>query len=71
MYVVNLFGGMEVGRLSLDRLGIIPTRYYSSEKDPHAMKIASKNYPDIIQLGDINNWRDWDIEWQFVDLVMG
>jgi DNA (cytosine-5)-methyltransferase 1/DNA (cytosine-5)-methyltransferase 3A len=71
MYVVNLFGGMEVGRLSLDRLGIIPTRYYSSEKDPHAMKVASKNFPDIIQLGDINNWRDWDIEWQFVDLVMG
>ena len=71
MYVVNCFGGMEVGRLALDRLGIIPTRYYSSEKDPHAMKIASKNYPDIIQLGDINNWRDWDIEWKFVDLVMG
>jgi DNA (cytosine-5)-methyltransferase 1/DNA (cytosine-5)-methyltransferase 3A len=71
MYVVNLFGGMEVGRLSLDRLGITPTRYYSSEKDPHAMKVASKNFPDIIQLGDINNWRDWDIEWQFVDLVMG
>lgn len=71
MYVVNCFGGMEVGRLALDRLGIIPTRYYSSEIDPHAMKIASKNYPDIIQLGDVNNWRDWDIEWKFVDLVMG
>ena len=71
MYVVNLFGGMEVGRLSLDRLGITPTRYYSSEKDPHAMKIANKNFPDIIQLGDINNWRDWDIQWKFVDLVMG
>ena len=71
MYVVNCFGGMEVGRLALDRLGIIPTRYYSSEIDPHAMKIASKNYPDIIQLGDVNNWRDWDIEWEFVDLVMG
>jgi DNA-cytosine methyltransferase len=71
MYVVNLFGGCEVGRLALDRLGIIPTRYYSSEIDPHAMKIASKNYPDIIQLGDINNWRDWDIQWKFVDLVMG
>lgn len=71
MYVVNCFGGMEVGRLALDRLGITPTRYYSSEIDPHAMKIASKNYPDIIQLGDVNNWRDWDIEWKFVDLVMG
>lgn len=71
MYVVNCFGGMEVGRLALDRLGITPTRYYSSEIDPHAMKIASKNYPDIIQLGDVNNWRDWDIEWEFVDLVMG
>ena len=71
MYVVNLFGGMECGRLALDRLGIKPARYYSSEIDPHAMKIASKNYPDIIQLGDVKNWRDWDIEWKFVDLVMG
>ena len=71
MYVVNLFGGMECGRLAFDRLGIKPTRYYSSEIDPHAIKIANKNYPDIIQLGDVKNWRDWDIEWKFVDIVMG
>ena len=71
MYVVSLFNGMNCGYIALDRLGIKPTRYYSSEIDPHAIKIANKNYPDTIQLGDVKNWRDWDIEWKFVDLVMG
>ena len=71
MYVVSLFNGMNCGYIALDRLGIKPTRYYSSEIDQHAIKIAQKNYPDTIQLGDVKNWRDWDIEWKFVDLVMG
>ena len=71
MYVVSLFNGMNCGYIALDRLGIKPTRYYSSEIDQHAIKIANKNYPDTIQLGDVKNWRDWDIEWKFVDLVMG
>ena len=69
MYVLSLFNGMNCGYIALDRLGIKPTRYYSSEIDQHAIKIANKNYPDTIQLGDVNNWRDWDIEWQFVDLI--
>jgi len=71
MYVVSLFNGMNCGYIALDRLGIKPTRYYSSEIDQHAIKIANKNYPDTIQLGDVKNWRDWDIEWKFVDLVLG
>ena len=71
MYVVSLFNGMNCGYIALDRLGIKPTRYYSSEIDQHAIKIAQKNYPDTIQLGDVKNWRDWDIEWRFVDLVLG
>ena len=62
---------MNCGYIALDRLGIKPTRYYSSEIDQHAIKIAQKNYPDTIQLGDVKNWRDWDIEWKFVDLVLG
>jgi site-specific DNA-cytosine methylase len=33
------------------------------------MQVANKNHPDIIQLGDIKNWKDWNIEQP--DLIMG
>ena len=34
-------------------------------------KLAIKNYPDIIQLGDINNWKSWDIDWNSINLLIG
>jgi site-specific DNA-cytosine methylase len=27
--------------------------YYASEIDKHAIKVAMKNHPDIIQIGDV------------------
>ncbi len=35
------------------------------------MQISKKNYPDIIQLGDINNWKEWNINWSSIDLLIG
>ena len=71
-YVLSLFDGKSTGQIAIrDRLGIDVAKYYAAEKDPYPIKIAQKNYPDTIQLGDVNNWREWDIEWQFIDIVMG
>ncbi len=67
--VVAPFDGISCGRLALERAGIEFDNYYSSEIDKYAIEIADKNYPDNIQLGDILNWRDWDLE--NVDLIMG
>lgn len=53
MKVFSAFDGMSCGRLALERIGIKVDKYYSSEIDPYAIKIAQKNYPDNIQLGDI------------------
>jgi len=50
---------MGCGRLALERAGIKVDKYYASEIDKYAMQIANKNFPDIIQLGDINNWEYW------------
>lgn len=50
--VLSLFDGISCGRLALDRLGISVNSYYSSEIEPHAIKISQKHYPDNIQLGD-------------------
>lgn len=41
--------------VALERAGIPVEKYYGSEIDTYAMKISNKNYPDIIQLGDIRN----------------
>ena len=71
MYVLSLFDGMSCGQIALNKLGKTPTKYYASEVDPYAIKTAKKNYPDTIHLGDVNNWRDWDIDWRFIDLVTG
>ena len=67
--VLGAFDGISCGRLSLERAGIEFDNYYSSEIDKYAMQIADKNYPDNIQLGDILNWRDWDLE--NIDLIIG
>jgi len=62
MIILSLFDGISCGHIALERAGITVTKYYSSEIDPYAEKISASNYPDIIRLGDITKWRDWDIE---------
>ena len=41
--------------VALERAGIPVEKYYASEIDPYAMKVSQKNYPDIIQIGDIRD----------------
>jgi DNA-cytosine methyltransferase len=60
--VLSLFDGMSCGQIALERAGIKVKKYYASEIDKYAIKITQKNYPDTIQLGDINGWQGWDIE---------
>ena len=69
MNVLNLFGGMEVGRLAMDRANVSVDKYFSAEIDPYAIKIANKNHPDIIQLGDVTKIDTEDLPQ--IDLLMG
>ena len=55
MRVLSLFDGISCGRIALERAGIEIESYYASEVDKYAISVAQKNYPDTIQLGDINN----------------
>ena len=71
MNVLSLFDGMSCGRIALDRAGIEVNNYYASEIDKHAIKVAQANWPNNIQLGDVTNWREWDIDWSSIDLVTG
>lgn len=54
MNVLSLFDGISCGQIALERAGIKVDKYYASEVDKNAIQIAQANYPDTIQLGDVN-----------------
>lgn len=35
------------------------------------LPFLKKNYPNIIRLGDVTKWREWDIPWSEIDLLIG
>lgn len=59
--VLSLFNGCGMLRPALDKANIQVSNYYSSEVDKFANQIANKNYPDTVQLGDINDWHEWKL----------
>lgn len=71
MKVLSLFDGISAGQLALQRAGIAVDAYYASEVDKYAISVTQKNFPDTIQLGDVTKWREWDIPWGEIDLVIG
>lgn len=71
MNVLSLFDGISCGRVALDRAGINVKNYYASEIDKYATKISEANYPDIIRLGDVTKWKEWNIDWGSIDLLIG
>lgn len=70
MTVLSLFDGMSCGQIALRELGIVPDRYYASEIDKHAIKQTQFAFPDTIQLGDVTGWREWDIDWSKINLLL-
>ena len=51
--VLSLFDGISSGRLALERAGIPIECYHASEIDKYAIQVSRKNWPDIVQLGDV------------------
>lgn len=70
MNVLSLFNGMNTGRQALENVGIKVNKYYSSEIKPYAIQLTQHHFPDTIQVGDVTKWRDWDIDWSTIDLVL-
>lgn len=68
--VLSLFNGMSTGHTALDNLGIKVNKYYSSEIKTYAIELTQHHYPDTIQLGDVNNWMEWDVDWENIDLLL-
>lgn len=67
--VLSLFNGMSTAHKALDDLGIQINKYYSSEIKKAALKITKYHYPDTIELGDIRNWKKWNIDFSSIDII--
>jgi site-specific DNA-cytosine methylase len=70
MNVISLFNGMNTGRQALENIGIKVNKYYSSEIKPYAIALTQYHFPDTIQVGDVTKWREWDIDWGSIDLIL-
>jgi len=70
MVVVSLFNGMNTGRQALENCGFKVEKYYSSEIKPYAIQLTQHHFPDTIQVGDVTKWKEWDIDWSKVDLIL-
>jgi len=69
MNVLSLFDGISCGMVALQRAGIEVEQYFASEIDENAIAISQKNHQNIIQLGDIKKWREWNLP--KIDIVIG
>jgi DNA (cytosine-5)-methyltransferase 3A len=68
--VLSLFDGMSCGRIALEKAGKSVGNYHASEIDKYAMQISGKNYPDIIQVGDVTAI-DGKVYEGSIDLLIG
>lgn len=57
--VLSMYDGMACGHIALDKLGAHIRRYRATEIDKYAIKTACHNFPDIEQLGDAFQVRNW------------
>lgn len=70
MKILSLFDWMSCWMIALERAWIKVDKYYASEIDKYAIQVSEKNYPNIIQLWDVENWRDWDL-WDIDMIIWG
>ena len=69
MNVISLFNGMGTLRQAFHDLQIPVEKYYSSEIKPYAIELQQHHFPDVIQVGDVTKWREWDIDWASIDFI--
>ena len=68
--VLSLFDGMSCGQLAISQLGF-EYNYFASEIDKHAMQVTQANFPNTIQLGSVEHWQLWDVDFAGINLLIG
>ena len=73
LVVLSLFDGMSGAQIALKELGIVPAKYFASEVLKKAIRVASQNFAETEQVGDITKWQEWlptILEKYTVDLIV-
>jgi len=70
MNVISLFDGCAMARVALDRAGFDVKTYLSCEVDKYAIKVAEKNWPMNIHMGDVTEFSIDNLEGN-CDLLIG
>tara|TARA_R110002167_G_scaffold105374_1_gene271017 strand:- start:120 stop:1325 length:1206 start_codon:yes stop_codon:yes gene_type:complete len=71
MNVLSLFDGMSCGQIALNKLGVKYDKYFACEIDKYAMQVTQHNFPDTIQLGDVQFVTKETFGNHKIDLVVG
>jgi DNA-cytosine methyltransferase len=71
MNVLSLFDGMSCGQIALNKLGVKYDKYFACEIDKYAMQVTQHNFPDTIQLGDVQFVTKETFGNHKIDLVIG
>ena len=71
MQVVSLFDGASMGQYALEKAGKRVDKYYASEIDKTAISVAKYNYPNTIQLGNVEFITNQTFGNNKIDLLMG
>lgn len=69
MNVLSLFDGIGTGILALKNAGITVEKYFASEIDEKAISAAKRNFPEIVEIGDIEKINIDELG--KIDLVIG
>lgn len=62
---------MSGGQESLRQCGVKVNTYYASEIKDYSIAVAKDNFPNTVFLGDMTKWKEWDIDWSKIDLLLG
>lgn len=69
MNVLSLFDGISCGQLALIRSDIKYDKYFASEIEKEAIKVTQSNFPNTIQLGDVQQIKSENLP--KIDLLIG
>lgn len=67
--ILSLFNGISAMHLALIEANKTFYQVYYAEIDKHANKVTETRFPEDIALGDVLNWKNWDIDWSSIDLI--
>jgi DNA-cytosine methyltransferase len=69
--LLSLFDGKSSGYTACELAGIPVDNYYSAEIDKYAIQVSNAIHPTQTRLGSVTEWREWNIDWASIDLILG